>query len=81
MKDLIEEIKAEGGEGKNNEERNIFPFHNMFSKESAGATKEKVVSDEPKILTDEMVINRWAAKLIATGKNSSKGASLLIPRL
>ena len=80
-KDLIEEIEAEKSEGKDNDERNKFSFHDMFPKENAGATKEKVVSDEPRVPTDETVINRLAAKLIATGNNSPKGASLPIPRL
>ncbi len=45
-KDFIEEIEAEKSEGKDDDERNKFPFHSLFPKESAGATKEKIISDE-----------------------------------
>ncbi len=48
-KDLIEEIEAEKSEGKDDDERNKFPFHSMFPKESAGATKEKIISDELRV--------------------------------
>jgi len=59
-KDSIEQIEAEKSEGKDDDERNKFPFHSMFPKESAEATKEKIVSDEPSGPTEKTEINRLA---------------------
>jgi len=78
-KDLIEEIEAEKSEGKDDDERNKFPFHSMFPKESAGDVKEEIVWDRPRPLAEKRVISRLAAKLVATGKNSWEGLNLSNP--
>jgi hypothetical protein len=79
-KDLIEEIEAEKSEGKDNDERNEFSFHVMFSKGSAGATKEKIVSDRPRALKEKTVISRFTAGLIFTRINSCEGVNLPTPQ-
>jgi hypothetical protein len=52
----------------------------MFPKESAGATKERIISDEPSGAEEKTVISRLAAKLITTGNNSWEAANLSVPR-
>jgi hypothetical protein len=69
-KDSIEQIEAEKSEGKDDDERNKFPFHSMFPKRSEGAVREESVWDRPRRLTEKRVISGLAAKLITTGKNS-----------
>ena len=75
-KDFIEEIEAEKSKGKDDDERNEFPFHSLFLKESAGDVKEEIVWDRPRPSAGKRVISRLAAKLVATGKNSWEGLNL-----
>jgi len=73
-KDSIEQIEAEKSEGKDDDERNKFPFHSMFPKRSEGAVREESVWDRPRRLTEKRVISGLVAKLITTGKNSCERA-------
>jgi hypothetical protein len=75
-KDSIEEIEAEKNKGKDNDEGNMFPFHSLFSKESAGATKE----ESSRMSQGKTVISRLAAGRIFTGINSCEGMNLPSPQ-
>jgi hypothetical protein len=75
-KDSIEQIEAEKSEGKDDDERNKFPFHNLFSKEGAGATKE----ESSRMSQGKTVISRLAAGRIFTGINSCEGMNLPSPQ-